>query len=189
VQLVGRFTSPVIVAISMFTVVVATVAVNIAANVVSPANDFSNAFPRWIRFKTGGLITGLLGIAMRPWRLLDDPSQYIFSWLVGYSGGLGSIAGVLIADYWVVRRKRLRLEDLYLTHGTYRYAAGWNWRAVVATLAGCALAWGGIVVPALKPLYSYGWFVGFFAAAILYWGLNLSREPVETAASAAAETP
>jgi NCS1 family nucleobase:cation symporter-1 len=93
-QLAREFRAPVVVAISMFTAVVATLAVNIAANVVSPANDFANAFPRLIRFKTGGLITGVLGIAMRPWRLLDDPNQYIFSWLVGYSGGLGSIAGV-----------------------------------------------------------------------------------------------
>ena len=95
VQLVGRFSSPVVVAISMFTVVVATIAVNIAANVVSPANDFANAFPRFISFKTGGLITGLLGIAIQPWRLLADPSGYIYTWLLGYSGGLGSIAGVL----------------------------------------------------------------------------------------------
>ena len=95
VQLVGQFSSPVVVAISMFTVVVATLAVNIAANVVSPANDFANAFPRFISFKTGGLITGLLGIAIQPWRLLADPSGYIYTWLLGYSGGLGSIAGVL----------------------------------------------------------------------------------------------
>jgi NCS1 family nucleobase:cation symporter-1 len=88
----------------MFSVVVATLAVNIAANVVSPANDFANALPKLISFKTGGLLTGLIGIAMQPWRLLADPKGYIFSWLVGYSGGLGSIAGVLIADYWIVRR-------------------------------------------------------------------------------------
>src|SRR5919204_1888572 len=127
VQLVGRFTSPVVVAIAMFTVVVATIAVNIAANVVSPANDFANAFPKLITFKTGGLITGLLGIAIQPWKLLADPSQYIYAWLLGYSGGLGSIAGVLIADYWIVRRRELRLEDLYLARGAYRFSAGWNW--------------------------------------------------------------
>src|SRR6476620_11272398 len=128
VQLVGKFSSPAVVAISMFTVVVATIAVNIAANVVSPANDFANAFPRFISFKTGGLITGLLGIAIQPWRLLADPSGYIYTWLLGYSGGLGSIAGVLIADYWIVRRRELRLEDLYLEDGAYR---GWNGRAIV----------------------------------------------------------
>jgi NCS1 family nucleobase:cation symporter-1 len=103
---------------------------------------------------------------------LADPSGYIFSWLLGYSGGLGSIAGVLIADYWLVRRRRLILADLYLQDGAYRYRAGWNWRAVVATLAGCAVAWGGLVIPALKPLYSYAWFVGFFVAGGLHWALH-----------------
>ena len=169
IKLIGKFTSPVVIAISMFTAVVATLAVNIAANVVSPANDFANAFPKWINFKTGGLITGLLGIAIQPWRLLADPSGYIFTWLLGYSGGLGSIAGVLIADYWLVRRTRLRLEDLYLTDGAY---SGWNWKGVVATLAGCALAWAGLVIPAMAPLYSYAWFVGFGVSAILYWTLS-----------------
>ena len=169
VQLVGKFSSPMIVAISMFTVVVATIAVNIAANVVSPANDFANAFPRFIDFKTGGLITGILGILIQPWRLLADPSGYIYTWLLGYSGGLGSIAGVLIADYWILRRRDLRLEDLYLTDGVY---GGWNVRAIAATAIGCALAWGGVVVPALRPLYDYAWFVGFFAAGAAHLALT-----------------
>jgi nucleobase:cation symporter-1, NCS1 family len=168
VQLVGRFTSPVIVAISMFTVVVATLAVNIAANVVSPANDFANAFPRYVSFKTGGLLTGLLGIAIQPWRLLSDASGYIYTWLLGYSGGLGSLAGVLIADYWLLRRRELQLEDLYLSDGVYR---GWNWRAIAATAIGCALAWGGLVAPVLRPLYDYAWFVGFFAAGAAHLAL------------------
>jgi NCS1 family nucleobase:cation symporter-1 len=172
VQLVGNFKAPLVVAISMFTAVVATLAVNIAANVVSPANDFANAFPRLIRFKTGGLITGIVGILMQPWRLLADPSGYIFAWLLGYSGGLGSIAGVLIADYWLVRKRKLVLEDLYLAQGVYRYRGGWNWKAVAATVLGCGLAWGGLVVPVLKPLYSYAWFVGFLAAGMLYWALS-----------------
>jgi NCS1 family nucleobase:cation symporter-1 len=102
---------------------------------------------------------------MQPWRLLADPKGYIFSWLVGYSGGLGSIAGVLIADYWIVRRTNLDLADLYLPRGEY---AGWSAPAVVATLAGCALAWGGLVIPVLRPLYDYAWFVGFFGAGALY---------------------
>jgi NCS1 family nucleobase:cation symporter-1 len=167
-KLVGQFQSVAVIAISMFTVVVATLAVNIAANVVSPANDFANAFPKWISFRTGGLITGIIGILMQPWRLLADPSGYIFAWLVGYSGGLGSIAGVLIADYWLVRQKRLELGDLYRTEGTYTYNGGWNWRAVIATLIGCALAWIGLIVPALRPMYDYAWFVGFGAAAITH---------------------
>ncbi len=175
IKLVGQFHNVAVIAISMFTVVVATLAVNIAANVVSPANDFANAFPKLISFRTGGLITGIIGILMQPWRLLADPSGYIFTWLVGYSGGLGSIAGVLIVDYWIVRQKRFVLGDLYRKQGAYTYNAGWNWRAVLATLIGCALAWSGpilgwlgVVAPFLNKLYSYAWFVGFGAAAVTH---------------------
>jgi NCS1 family nucleobase:cation symporter-1 len=171
-QLARQFEAPAVIAVAMLTAAVATLSVNIAANVVSPANDFANAFPRLIDFKTGGLIAAILGIAMQPWKLLADPSGYIFTWLLGYSGGLGSIAGVLIADYWLVRHRELLLEDLYLVEGAYRYTGGWNWRAVLATATGCALAWGGIVAPALEPLYDYGWFVGFFVAGLLYWALS-----------------
>ena len=188
-KLVGQFHSLPVVAVSMFTVVVATLAVNIAANVVSPANDFANAFPKLISFRTGGLITGITGILMQPWRLLADPSGYIFTWLVGYSGGLGSIAGVLIVDYWLVRNKRLELGDLYRTRGVYSYNGGWNWRAVVATLVGCSLAWGGpilarfgVVVPPLQMLYDYGWFVGFGAAAITHLMLMKLALPPQSAA-------
>jgi NCS1 family nucleobase:cation symporter-1 len=166
VKLVGQFSQPVVVAVSMFTIVVATLSVNIAANVVSPANDFANAFPRLISFRTGGLITGIIGILMQPWKLLADPSGYIFGWLVGYSGGLGSIAGVLIADYWLIRQKDLNLGDLYRTNGTY---GGWNWRAVLATLAGCFFAWIGLIIPVLRPLYDYAWFVGFGVAFALHF--------------------
>ena len=182
IQLVGRFNSWIVVAIAMFTAVVATLAVNIAANVVSPANDFANAWPRLITFKTGGLLTGLLGIAIQPWKLLADPSGYIFTWLLGYSGGLGSIAGVLIADYWILRRRELQLEDLYLHDGIY---GGWNWRAIAATAVGCALAWGGLIVPALKPLYDYAWFVGFGVSAGVLLALapsgTLAVEPARSA--------
>ena len=184
IKLVGQFHNVAVIAISMFTVVVATLAVNIAANVVSPANDFANAFPKLISFRTGGLITGIIGILMQPWRLLADPSGYIFVWLVGYSGGLASIAGVLIVDYWLVRRKRLELGDLYRTRGTYTYNGGWNWRAVVATLVGCALAWAGpllarfgLVVPLLQMFYDYAWFVGFGAAGATYFSLMMLAPP------------
>jgi len=171
IKLVGKFHSPLVIAVSMFTAVVATLAVNIAANVVSPANDFANAFPRLISFRTGGFITGVLGIAIQPWRLYADPSGYIFGWLLGYSGGLGSIAGVLIADYWVLRKTHLKLEDLYLTDGVYRYNGGWHLPAVVATAAGCALAWGGWLIPAMRPLYDFAWFVGFGVSFLLYLAL------------------
>ncbi len=180
VKLVGHFTQPVVIAISMFTVVVATLSVNIAANVVSPANDFANAFPRFISFRTGGLITGIVGILMQPWRLLADPSGYIFNWLLGYSGGLGSIAGVLIADYWVLHRKELVLGDLYRTEGVYKFNAGWNWRAVIATLAGCTLAWIGLIVPVLRPLYDYAWFVGFGVGGVVHYVLMTLPPPALT---------
>ncbi len=178
VKLVGKFQAPLVVAISMFTVVVATLAVNIAANTVSPANDFANVFPRLINFRRGGLLTGILGIVVMPWRLLADPSGYIFNWLLGYSGGLGSIAGVLIADYWLLKRTQLQLEDLYLTDGAYRYSSGWNWVAVIATLAGCGLAWGGLVIPFLKPLYNYAWFVGFIVSGGVYYLISPRRKSV-----------
>jgi NCS1 family nucleobase:cation symporter-1 len=187
VKLVAQFKQPLVIAVSMFTVVVATLAVNIAANVVSPANDFANAFPKVISFRTGGLITGILGIVMQPWKLLADPSGYIFAWLLGYSGGLGSIAGVLIVDYWIVRRKQLALADLYLPDGAYAYNRGWNWRAVIATLLGCAAAWIGLIVPALRPLYDYAWFVGFGVAAITHYLLMkvMPPEPVAVAPATA----
>jgi NCS1 family nucleobase:cation symporter-1 len=168
VVLVGKFKSTIIVAVAMFTIVIATLAVNIAANVVSPANDFANAMPRYIDFRRGGLITGILGVAMMPWKLAEDPSGYIYKWLLGYSGGLGAIAGVLIVDYYVFRRRRLALADLYLEKGAYRYDGGWNPAAVVATLLGCAVAWAGAFVPALARLYDYAWFVGFGIAALTY---------------------
>lgn len=171
VELVGQFKQPVIVAVSMFTIVVATVSVNIAANVVSPANDFANAFPRHITFRTGGVITGVIGIAMQPWRLIADPSGYIFKWLLGYSGGLGSIAGVLIADYFIVRKRKLALADLYLPDGRYRYTRGFSIPAAVATLLGCAAAWLGLLVESVKGMFDYAWFVGFFVAAGAYLAL------------------
>jgi hypothetical protein len=186
VKLVGRFSSPVVVAISMFTAVVATLSVNIAANVVSPANDFANAFPRLIDFKTGGLITGILGLVMQPWKLLADPCGFIFTWLVGYSGGLGSIAGVLIADYWIVRQKQLRLEDLYMTDGAYRYRSGWNWPAVIATVVGSGLALAGWFIPAMKPVYDYAWFVGFGVAFALYVVLMRGHRVAGASVAAAA---
>jgi NCS1 family nucleobase:cation symporter-1 len=174
VELVGMFPSRVLVAVSMFTVVVATLGVNIAANVVSPANDFANLKPGLISFKTGGLITGILGALMLPWKLIADPSGYIFKWLLGYSGGLGSIAGVLVVDYWFIRQKQLRLADLYRRVGVYSYARlGTNRAAIGATLFGCGLAWIGKIVPSLAVLYDYAWFVGAGGAGLLYAVLML----------------
>ena len=184
VKLVGQFSQPLVVAVSMFTIIVATLSVNIAANVVSPANDFANAFPKWISFRTGGLITGIVGILMQPWKLLADPSGYIFSWLLGYSGGLGSIAGVLIADYWLVRNKNLHLGDLYRTRGIYR---GWNWRAIAATILGCFFAWIGLIIPSLRILYDYAWFVGFGVSFLAHWILMRVAPPLIEKENVAAE--
>ena len=125
-------------------------------------------------FKTGGLITGILGIVIMPWKLLADPSGYIFNWLVGYSGGLGSIAGVLITDYWIVRRRELALEDLYVTEGRY---GAWNAAGIIATLAGCAVAWIGLIYAPLRVLYDYAWFVGFGTSAGVYLLLARRTEP------------
>ncbi len=169
VELVGRFESRPIVAIAMFTVMIATLSVNIAANVVSPANDFANVAPQKISFRLGGLMTGLIGFVMMPWKLLADPNQYIFRWLLGYSGGLGSIAGVLICDYWFIRRTKIDVVDLYRRQGRYRYGkSGVNLAAIVATAMGCLLAWVGLVVDDLRILFDYAWFVGGFSSAAIY---------------------
>jgi NCS1 family nucleobase:cation symporter-1 len=169
IKLGGTFDNQIIVGIVMFTAVIATLAVNIAANVVSPANDFANAFPRYIDFKLGGLITGVLGIAMMPWELLANADRYINRWLVGYSGSLGAVAGVLIVDYWILRRRTLDLVALYTSHGAYRYQSGVNLAAVIATLTGAVLALAGMFWEPLRPIYNWSWFVGFGVAGGLYW--------------------
>jgi NCS1 family nucleobase:cation symporter-1 len=194
VALVGRFDNPIVVVFALFTLAVATLSVNVAANIVSPSYDFSNAWPKLISFRTGGLITGVLGILIQPWNLLSDPHIYVFTWLGFYGGATGAIAGVLIADYWLMRRTTMQLADLYRTTGLYRYAAGWNWRAVVALAIGVFLALGG-AYSALDPvtkvttgpfpsggifgflhvelpwggfLYDYSWVVGLLVAFLLY---------------------
>jgi NCS1 family nucleobase:cation symporter-1 len=168
VQLLGRFNQPVVASVALVALLIATLNTNVAANVVSPSNDFSNLNPRRISFRTGGLITGVIGVLMMPWKLLSDFSAYIFGWLVGYSGLLGPIAGVMIADYFLVRRARLKLDDLYRRQGIYEYDNGVNWRAVGALLAGIAVALLGLVVPPLRFLYDYAWFIGFGVAGAVY---------------------
>ncbi|HEX2685045.1 MAG TPA: NCS1 family nucleobase:cation symporter-1 [Kofleriaceae bacterium] len=171
IQLGGMFDNRLIIGIVMFTVVIATLAVNIAANVVSPANDFANAFPNKIDFKRGGLITGVIGIAMMPWELIKDPVRYINGWLVGYSGSLGAVAGVLIVDYWILRKCTLDLSSLYVADGTYRYRQGYNLKAIGATFAGALVALAGMFWAPLRPIYDWSWFVGFGLSGGLYWVL------------------
>jgi len=168
VVLLGRFHQPIIASIALVALVIATLNTNVAANVVSPSNDFSNLNPRLISFRTGGLITGVIGILMMPWKLLTDFNSYIFGWLVGYSGLLGPIAGIMIADYFVVRRSNLKPDELYQRGGAYEYRSGVNYRAMLALALGIAIALVGLAVPVLRWLYDYAWFVGFFTSAIAY---------------------
>ncbi len=202
IQLSSKFHDPVVIGFALFTVVVATLSVNVAANTVSPSYDFSNLAPRFVSFRTGGLITGVVGILIQPWRLLTNPHVYIYTWLGFYGGLLGTIAGVLIADYWVMRRTELRLAELYRPHGSYWYRAGWNWRAVVAFGVGALLAVGGAystpnngpfpahgLIPILKPLYDYSWVVGFVTALLLYLTLSTAAPQRQLAGAAVPHRP
>jgi NCS1 family nucleobase:cation symporter-1 len=177
VQVLARLGNPIAVVIAMLALLLATLNVNVAANLVSPSNDFSNLAPRLISFRTGGLITCVLGVTVfQPWKLLANYSNYIFGWLVGYSGFLGPIAGVMICDYFVVRKKILLVEDLYLRQGFYEFSRGINWRAIAALAAGAGLAFIGLVVPSLRVLYDYAWFVGFGMSFVVYWTLMRAQQ-------------
>jgi nucleobase:cation symporter-1, NCS1 family len=201
VEITTKFSSTAVVVIGLLMVVLATMSTNVAANVVSPSYDFSNAAPKLISFRTGGLITGVLGIVIFPWKLYSNPHVYIFTWLGFYGGVLGSVAGVLIAGYWVHSRARLDLASLYTRNSRYWFAAGWNWRAVVATLAGALLAVGGAytatgtsgpfpangLIPVFKGLYDYSWVVGLAVGFAVYLVLSLpfpapSRTPAQSPA-------
>ena len=185
VQLLSRLESPVVIVISLFALLIATLTTNVAANVVAPANGFANLWPEKITFARGGLITGVIGVLIMPWKLLENADRYI-GWLIAYSGFLGPIAGIFIADYWVVRRGRLALRELYRSDGLY---GRWNAKAVAALALGVAAALVGLVVPALRVLYDYAWFVGFGMAFLTYATLMrgtpvLDLEAVEPTSSA-----
>jgi NCS1 family nucleobase:cation symporter-1 len=171
IQLIGAFHQPVVAFVALIAILIATLNVNIGANVVSPSNDFSNLYPRLISFRTGGLITGFLGIAMCPWKLLATPDAYIFGWLVGYSGLLGPVAGIMVCDYFLIRKTELDVNSLYHREGAYYYAKGINPRAVIALFVGVVIALIGLAVKPLHFLYDYAWFVGFFVAGGLYVAL------------------
>lgn len=186
VELLGRIGGPFTILVSMLALSIATLTTNLAANVVSPANDFSNLAPRRISFRTGGIITALLGILIMPWKVLESSQGYIFTWLVGYSALLGPIGGILIADYFALRRTRLAVDDLYRRGGAYEYAGGFNGAALVALVAGIAPNVPGFLaqafparfagVPAFwQGLYSYAWFLGFTLAAAVYLVLMRMR--------------
>ena len=179
VDVLTRFKNPVVLVVAMLALCVATLATNIAANVVGPANDFAALSPRRISFRTGGLITGIIGVVIMPWKLVADPSGYVFTWLVGYSALLGPIAGILIADYFVVRHRQLDAAALYAPGGKYAYAHGWSIAGLVALVAAILPNLPGFLVtvkwlpaasvPAFFVAgYDYAWFVGFVVASSTY---------------------
>jgi len=174
IELMSAFHQPVVAFIALIAILIATLNVNIGANVVSPSNDFSNLYPRLISFRTGGLITGFLGLAMCPWKLLATPDAYIFGWLVGYSGLLGPVAGIMVSDYFLIRKTELDVNSLYHSEGVYHYNKGFNPRAIAALVLGVTIALVGLFVKPLHFLYDYAWFVGFFVAGAIYVGLMRS---------------
>ena len=184
IELIGAFHQPVVAFVALIAILIATLNVNIGANVVSPSNDFSNLYPRLISFRTGGLITGFLGLAMCPWKLLATPDAYIFGWLVGYSGLLGPVAGIMVTDYFLIRKTELDVNSLYHRDGIYYYTKGVNPRAMIALVLGVVIALIGVFVPALHFLYDYAWFVGFFIAGGVYL---VTMRAAASAALAAAE--
>lgn len=165
VSLISKFDNPLVVIVAQLFMIIATLSTNIAANVIAPANAFANLFPRKIDFKTGGLITGIIGIVICPWWLIDD----ISSILLFISGLLGPVLGVMIADYHVVRKATYRIEDFYDTEGPFTYGGnGINNAAMIAMIGGILMALVGHWVPALSWLYSLSWFTGFLFAFVLY---------------------
>lgn len=205
VSLLGEFDNVVVVGFALFALTVATLSTNLAANVVSPANDFSNLAPRFISFRTGGIITAVIGIVIMPWRLMSDLGNYIFTWLIGYSALLGAIAGVMLADYYIVRKTELDVEDLYRPDGRYSYGgSGWNWRGIAAMLIGIAPCVPGFLAQAaghdaagvpvidvpnlFDTIYTYAWFVGLLIAGAAYYMLNIMA-PGEDASPAPRSAP
>ncbi|MBS1533541.1 MAG: NCS1 family nucleobase:cation symporter-1 [Bacteroidetes bacterium] len=186
VVLAGKFDSKLLVSIAMIAVAISTLATNIAANIVSPANDFAHLSPSKIDFKKGGYITGIIGILIFPWKLIADPSGYIFTWLVGYSSLLGPVGGIMIADYYFIRKQTLILDDLYHPQGQYSFTKGFNIQAIWALILGILPNVPGFLTtiqavsidafPAwLSDLYHYAWFVGFGISGFVYWILMKNR--------------
>ncbi len=179
VEVLTKFQNPAVLVLAMLALCLATLATNIAANVVSPANDFSHLAPNKISFRGGGFITGIIGILMMPWKLIADPSGYIFTWLIAYSALLGPIGGILIADYFVIRKCKLDVPALYKTDGEFRFTNGFSLVALLALVLGALPSLPGFLVnikalsaesipAALAHLYNYAWFIGFAVAFVVY---------------------
>jgi NCS1 family nucleobase:cation symporter-1 len=178
--LLGKMGGGFTVVISLFALSIATLSTNIAANVVSPANALINVAPHKITFRMGGLITAAVGVAIMPWKLIASTSGYIFTWLIGYSALLGPIGGILIADYFILRRTEYDLNGLFRKDGPYWYTGGFNPAAIIAlvlavapNVMGFAKAAGFVqsVDPIWTTIYTYAWFVGFFLAGAIYLAL------------------
>ncbi len=166
VSLIAKFKSPVVVVISQIFMLIATLSTNIAANVIAPANAFSNLSPKNISFRTGGIITGIIGILIMPWLLLNEISGF----LIFVSGLLGPVLGILITDYYLIRKKRMELAELYKVDGLYSYQkTGFNKAAIISLVIGVFLALIGFWIPALNFLYSLSWFTGFIISSIIYY--------------------
>jgi NCS1 family nucleobase:cation symporter-1 len=187
IELLGMFQSKSALVIAMIAIAIATLATNIAANVVSPANDFAHLWPKAISFRVGGFITGVIGILMMPWKLIADPHGYIFTWLIAYSALLGAVGGILICDYFVLRRTRLDVKDLFNPTGHYAYAGGFNWMAIIALIVAVVPCVPGFLatvhlapaVPAVwVRIYTYAWFITFAIAFVVYWALMLNSRSV-----------
>ncbi len=187
VVLIARIGSAPVIISGALVVLAAQITTNMAANVVSPANDFSSLAPRRISYVMGGLITAVLGIAMMPWKLYADAAAYIFTWLIGYSSLMGAIGGILIADYWILRNRELSVPDLFALDGRYAYQGGVNWRAMAALALSVLPVLPGFVRAATTPggqianptildaLYTYAWFVTFALSAGIYVALMRGR--------------
>ncbi|HHY39443.1 MAG TPA: NCS1 family nucleobase:cation symporter-1 [Clostridia bacterium] len=172
---------PLVVLIGTVGIVLATITTNIAANVVAPAIGISNLFPKKITFGMGTIITGLIGIAMCPWYLLANYGNYIFGWLGTYGGFLGPLAGIYICDYWIIRRQRIDLDDLYREEGKYAYGgSGVNWKAIIALVVGVLFALIGKIVPALGWLYANAWMVGALVGGVVYYFLMRNDSTILT---------
>ncbi|MFT7331597.1 MAG: cytosine/uracil/thiamine/allantoin permease [Roseivirga sp.] len=165
VSLISKFKNPVVVIVSQIFMLIATLSTNIAANVIAPSNAFSNLWPKKISFKMGGTITGIIGILIMPWWLLNEISGF----LIFVSGLLGPVLGILIADYFLIRKKKLELAELYKEDGIYSYGkTGFNKAAMIALFVGVFAALIGYWVPTLSFLYSLSWFTGFIISFVLY---------------------
>ncbi|WP_242674864.1 NCS1 family nucleobase:cation symporter-1 [Niastella populi] len=189
VVLAGIFENKLLVSAAMIAVAISTLATNIAANIVSPANDFANLAPSKISFRKGGYITGVLGVLIFPWKLIADPTGYIFTWLIAYSSLLGPVGGIMIADYYFIRKQQLSTADLYKVSGLYTFKNGFNYSAIIALLAGIVPNIPGFLttikvigadsVPAwIAHLYNYAWFVGFFISGLSYLLLMRRYKPL-----------